>query len=181
MEQKTNIYIAILRGINVGGKRKLLMADLKNLFTELEFTNITTYIQSGNIIFQSDKPDSKAIETDIETAINKNFGFEVPTIVLTKENYAKIIESNPYINKNIANIDKLHITFFKESAPKTIKINFETEDSFKQSNQAIYLNIEGKYHKTKLSNTYFEKQLKTTCTTRNWKTAIKLLELSNSY
>jgi len=79
-------YISILRGINVGGNRKILMADLKNLFEKLECTNIQTYIQSGNVIFDSGQKRSNAdLEQKIQQSITENFGFDVPVIIRTAE------------------------------------------------------------------------------------------------
>ncbi|MCH4824406.1 DUF1697 domain-containing protein [Gramella lutea] len=172
--------IAILRGINVGGKRKILMADLKALFEKTGLENIKTYIQSGNIIFNSNSNNFE-LEKILENSIRERFGFNVPVIVRNSDELQNSITHNPFYNKN-ADINKLHLTFLKEKPSKEYldeiqSFNYEP-DNFKIDGQNVFLFIDGKYHKTKLSNTFFEKKLKVGATTRNWKTVLKLIELS---
>ena len=174
--------IAILRGINVGGHRKILMDELKSMCDELGLKNIKTYIQSGNLIFNSDK-QNKEIENQLENAISKTFRFDVPVIVRTKEELNKAIINNPFF-KNNADINRLFLTFLKEkpneeNLNKILLYDFEP-DQFIIHNTEAYLFINGKFHKSKLTNNFFEKQLKVTATTRNWKTVIKLSELSKN-
>jgi uncharacterized protein (DUF1697 family) len=104
--------IAILRGINVGGKRKILMADLKSLCENLGWKNIVTYIQSGNLIFDSDKPNSE-LEINLEKAITEKFGFDVPVIVRTEKELETSINNNPFFDED-TDIKQLHLTFLKE-------------------------------------------------------------------
>ncbi len=107
-------YISILRGINVGGKRKILMKDLKSLFERLEFSKVETYIQSGNVIFESDKNGSNAdLEENIHHSIFETFGFDVPVIVRLGEEWFESIANNSFWKGNDADIDRLHITFLK--------------------------------------------------------------------
>src|ERR1035437_4521436 len=108
-------YISILRGINVGGNRKILMADLKSLFEKLEFSNIQTYIQSGNVIFNSDQKRSNAdLEQEIQQAIADTFGFDVPVIIRSAEEMTDSIANNPFWKVKDIDIDRLHLTFLKE-------------------------------------------------------------------
>lgn len=175
-------YIALLRGINVGGKRKILMADLKSLFEKLQLENISTYIQSGNVLFSSEnKIDQIELSNIIEKEILTQFGFEVPVIVISIIEMKQAVKENPFSSESI---ERLHLTFLKEN-PKTENINTLesldfTPDNFKIHGKSIFLNLENKYHKTKLSNQFFEKKLQTSATTRNWKTVLKLLELSKN-
>ena len=176
-----NIKIALLRGINVGKHNRLRMADFKVALTTIGLQNVVTYIQSGNLIFASNK-DNSVLEQEITTCITKEFGFEVPVIVKSKTDVERIINDNPYHKEDDS---KLHFTFLK-SIPnktdlKTINYTAFSPDEFKISTNVIYLCLENKYHKTKLSNAYFEKQLQIQTTTRNWKTTHKLLELCNDY
>lgn len=176
-------YIALLRGINVGGHKKILMAELKLLFKNYGFNNITTYIQSGNILFETNKTDKKEIVSIIENAIKQKYGFEVPVILKTITAFTQAIENNPFY-KNNEDINTLHITFLSATpSNEDIEIvkNFSFEpDKFTIINDCIYLYIGGKYHETKLSNVFFENKLKLKTTTRNWKTALKLLEISSN-
>jgi len=178
-----NRRIAILRGINVGGKRKILMADLKLMFEKMAFSNVSTYIQSGNVFFNTNKEiDCLKLEQKIEKAINEKFGFEVPVIVRTPNEILEAIKNNPFY-KNDNEIRHLHLTFLnakptEENRKKTEAYNFEP-DKFAISGKCVFVCCEGKYHKSKLTNNFFENKLKVNATTRNWKTVLKLLELSN--
>ena len=174
--------IAILRGINVGGKRRILMADLKLMCEKLGLRNVKTYIQSGNLVFNADRPDSE-LENDLEKAISKNFGFDVPVIVIMAKDLETSISNNPFIVEDI-DINHLHLTFLKEEAneeniEKTLTYSYEP-DKFKIENKVVYIYCAGKYHESKLNNTFFEKHLNVGATTRNWKTVLKLNELSKT-
>src|SRR6476661_2184057 len=95
-------YISILRGINVSGQKKIVMAELRKLYESLGFTDVQTYIQSGNIVFQFKKETDVKLAHKIETAIEKQFGFEVPVIIRTKEELEHISSDNPFLKqKNI--------------------------------------------------------------------------------
>jgi len=174
--------IAILRGINVGGKRKILMADLKSLCKKLGWKEVSTYIQSGNIIFQSDV-GSIQLEEELAVAISDQYGYDVPVIVRTKEELQNAIRQNPFYDA-AEDISKLHLTFLKErpkeeNVHQTETYNYEP-DQFVIDNQDVFISCEGKYHESKLTNGFFEKKLKVGATTRNWKTVLKLAELSKA-
>ncbi len=177
-------YIAILRGINVGGRRKILMADLSSLFQGLGFANIQTYIQSGNVVFETNsKADNVALSNRIEQSISKTFGFEVPVIIRTDDEIEQAISNNPFlINK--AEVEGFFLTFLKD-VPSSKKLesikSFDfSPDKFEVIGKDIFGFCAGNYHKTKLSNQFFESKLKVSATTRIWKTANKLVEMANS-
>lgn len=175
--------IAILRGINVGGKRKILMKDLRELFTNLGYSNLKTYIQSGNVIFQTDKNEADImIANKIEKAITDKYGFSVPVIIINPHTLAQLAANNPFITDGETPINHLHLTFLKEAPSpenhtKILTYNY-APDQFVIKENAVYIFCQGKYHKSKLTNNFFEKKLKVTATTRNWKTVLRLLELS---
>ncbi len=175
-----NKKIAILRGINVGGKRKILMSDLKSLWGKLGLKNVKTYIQSGNIIFDSDKENAE-LENKLEKAIADKFRFDVPVIVRTAKEFKTSIKNNPFFDEN-ADIKQFHLTFLKEKPKKENIENILTynykPDKYKIDNKDVFIYCAGKYHESKLINNFFEKKLKVGATTRNWKTVLKLLELS---
>ncbi len=175
-----NKKIAILRGINVGGKRKILMADLKVSCQKLGWENVESYIQSGNLIFNSNE-ENRALETSLEKSITENYGFDVPVIVRDATELKKAVEKNPFYKADL-DISQLHLTFLKsqpsvEGLEKIRTYDFEP-DKMSISGENIYIFCQGKYHKSKLTNNFFERHLKTRATTRNWKTTLKLLELS---
>jgi uncharacterized protein (DUF1697 family) len=177
-----NRKIAILRGINVGGKRKILMADLKSMFEGMKLSNISTYIQSGNVIFDSaEKINDLELSKKIETAIDKIFGFSVPVVIRTPKEIEQAISHNPFYREG-TEITNLHLTFLNE---KPINENLQQAESYNAEpdkfvikEKDIFIYCVGKYHKSKLTNNFFEKKLKVSATTRNWKTVLKLLELS---
>ena len=173
--------IAILRGINVGGHRIIRMQDLKNLFVNSGFQNVRTYIQSGNVLFDTKLVSDSEISAKIEKAIFKNFGFEVPVFVRSVKELEQCILENPFKNNDI---NKLYITFLqeepiKENIRKTESFQFDP-DKFVVSGKQVFIYCEGKFHQTKLNNNFFEKSLEARATTRNWKTILKLVELSKN-
>jgi len=159
------------------------MGDLKELFKEIGLKEIVTYIQSGNVIFNSpDKTRDIEIENKIEQLIKNKYGFEVPVIIRTVKELNNVIMNNPYAKEN--EINRLHLTFLK-SIPKSENVkNIKTydfpPDKFTIKAKNVYVYCFGKYSDSKLTNNFFERKLKTTTTTRNWKTVLKLLELSKS-
>ena len=177
-------YIALLRGINVGGKRRVLMADLKDLFTQLGFTNCITYIQSGNVIFESSKTNkNQKLAEQIQQAILNQYEFEVPVMIRTFKEWEQVISNNPFFKNKSISIDRLHLTLLdklpEQSQIDDLKqIEFDSEQ-FEVIGKHIFLCCKDKFSsKSKMTNTLFEKKLKCQSTTRNWKTVMKLLELS---
>lgn len=174
------IKIAILRGINVGGKRKILMSDLRLLLEKIGFKDVKTYIQSGNVIFKSNKSNAEII-SEIKKTVNQNFGFDVPVIIRTSEDLEHIVNSNTFY-KQENDVSKLHLTFLSTKPTNDIIGKVElfnsSPDKFIIKDENVFIYCEGKYHKSKLTNNFFEKKLEVEATTRNWKTVLKLLELS---
>lgn len=183
MESKT--YIALLRGINVSGHHKIKMTDLKQLFLDLGYRNVATYIQSGNVIFKSNIKEPIFIEDTVITAIQKHFGHDIKVLVLTKNELTTIFDSNPFLAKDpTMDISKLHVTILNNKPDlagiQTIEILVATNnDEFQLIENTIYLHCPNGYGNTKLNNNLFEKKLMATATTRNWNTISKLVELSN--
>lgn len=169
------MYIIILRGINVSGKNKLPMQDLRDLLNDLGFENIQTYIQSGNVVLKSEKI-KEVVSSIISEGIQNTFGYEVPVLVKTVVEWEKAIANNPY--KEVA--PKQQYFTFLSAIPKekTIEITNIKEDAYTIIEDVIYVNAVGGYGRTKLTNNLFEKKFKITATTRNLKTTMKLLELA---
>lgn len=171
-------YLAILRGINVGGKRRLKMSDLKALFESLGFSKVQTYIQSGNVIFETSENNSDQISKEIEKAILERYNYKVPVIIRTASELKKAIAANPYYVPEEKDVKGLHLTFLKakpgeNEIQKAMEANF-APDEFEILGKHIYLHCQGKYSDSKLSNTFFESKLKIPGTTRNWRTMLKL-------
>ena len=88
-------YVALLRGINVGGRTLVKMADLKACFEDLGFDEVSTYIASGNVLFESDEGDAAALATTIEAAVEQRFELPVKVVVLDRQAYGRIVEAIP--------------------------------------------------------------------------------------
>ncbi|WP_372640335.1 DUF1697 domain-containing protein [Ancylomarina sp.] len=176
-------YIALLRGINVAGKRKVLMADLKDLFAKLGFTNCITYIQSGNVVFELDKEeDNIELAHKIEAAILEHFKLDVPVIIRKAYEWEQLISDNPFFKNKRISIDRQHLTLLDEE-PKSDKVEDLKKkdfgmDQFEIIGQHVFLCCTNKYSETKMTNGLLEKKFNCKATTRNWKTVLKLLELS---
>ncbi len=174
-------YIALLRGINVGGHRKILMADLKMMLAEIGFSEVQTYIQSGNVVFSSEEKDTQKLGELIAEAIKKQFDFDVPTMVKTKQEWQKAVDENPFTAENNVDISKLYIAFLDclPSAEGVIKLAaFDFgNDKFKLVENVVYLKYATKAHESKLSNPMLENKLGVVATSRNWRTTLKMLEL----
>ena len=172
------VFLSILRGINVGNKQ-IKMADLKKLYEELGFENVRTFIQSGNVVFES-KTTTKLAQK-IEQKINEAYKFDVPVIIITEKELQKIIDLNPFLKQKNIELDKLHVTYLgeeptKENITKTEAYNY-APDLFHISGKAVYVYCPNGYGNTKINNTFFENKLKVSATTRNWKTTNALLNL----
>ena len=102
------IYIAILRGINVSGSKKLPMAELRTLLSTLGFTDVQTYIQSGNVVFKATKQNQEKLGNQIAEAIKKKYDYEVPVLVKTIAEWKTAIANNPFTESDIS---KQGITF----------------------------------------------------------------------
>jgi len=172
-------YIALLRGINVGGSNHIKMDKLKESLISLGLLSVSTYIQSGNILFQFIQIQKNDLLYLITEKIKDDFGITVPVHVLTAAELNKIISANPFTALNDIAVDKLHVTFLSQTPGKehlsAIHPMKDGGDEAAAIGNVIYLHCPNGYGRTKFSNTYFDKKLKVNATTRNWKT-IKVLQ-----
>lgn len=177
-----NTYIAILRGINVSGQKIIKMEALRQLFENSGFSNVRTYIQSGNVLFSSEQTNTSELEQLISAQIEKEFGFQVPVLILTHLELQQIVENNPFLNDETKNPAFLHVTFLA-STPVEDTIDQLTakkaeQEAFFLTQNALYLYCPNGYGNTKLTNNFIESKLKTQATTRNWKTTLELLKMA---
>jgi uncharacterized protein (DUF1697 family) len=177
-----NTYISLLRGINVSGQKKIKMAELKTLYQSLNFESVVTYIQSGNVVFQTSLKE-EILQASIEAAINEYFKFTVPVLILTKSQLANSVKSLPFINVDIeAEGSKIILFFLSESVMGDQKATLEpyltNEEQLEFTNNVLYLYCPKGLGKSKLTNKLIETKLKLTSTARNIKTVKKLLSLT---
>lgn len=158
------------------------MDTLLQLFADLGFQNIQTYIQSGNVVFQVKKTDQQKLEKKIAKAIREKFAFDVPVIVKEFDELKQIITDNPFLTDKTKDIAHLHVTFL---ADKPDQVNFNKikdgqyqADEFHLIHKAIYLYCPNSYSNSKLTNNFLEGKLKITATTRNWKTINELINIA---
>ena len=170
-------YIVLLRGINVSGKNKLPMLDLRELLNDLQFQNVQTYIQSGNIILESDE-NKITICKKIKDRIFYEFGYDVPVIIRTVSEWERTINNYPF---SIENEKIVAFTFLdKKTEISKIEVKNIGEDICKIDNDVVYLHCPSGFGKTKLTNNLIEKKLNAIATTRNLRTTLKLLELAEN-
>lgn len=177
------VFLSILRGINVSGQKKILMSDLKQLYEELDLKKVQTFIQSGNVVFKS--KSSTSVAKKIEQKIKQKYEFDVPVIIRTVDEMETTIANNPFLKTKNIELEKLHITYLSgtpvpNSIEKIKEYNFEP-DEFQIIGKEIYVYCPNGYGRTKLTNTFFEKKLNITATTRNWKTSNELLTIMKTY
>lgn len=177
-------YVALLRGINVSGHNKIKMNELKQLFIDLDFFEIVTYIQSGNVIFQSKQTDTAKIELQIIEAVLSFFGHSINVLVLTKENLTKVFVSNPFLKIEAIDTKALYAILLKENyfaeGTKFLEPYLTNNEELKIIGNCAYIHYPGGAGNSKLTINIIEKKLQTVATSRNWKTITKLIELSTS-
>jgi|SRR5690606_38702857 len=178
---KMQTYIALLRGINVGGHKKIKMANLKKMFESLGCKEVVTYVQSGNIVFKSPGTNALDLEKRIGKGIMETFGWEVPVLVKTKMELIGIMGNNPYGDDGEA--DSTYFVLLQTPPKKMLidavrQISYENE-IFIITPSCVYLKCKKGYGNAKCNNNFFEVKLKVPATTRNYKTMAKLLELAN--
>lgn len=175
-------YISLLRGINVSGQNKIKMIDLIQVYENVGFNQVKTYIQSGNVVFQSNNSAIDA-ERTIRDNIEMNIGYKVPVMVISKEELDTTIALNPFIRSGISDIKSLHLTRLGDKPEidkiKDISAFKDGENQFRIEGENIYLYCPNGYGKVKINNTFFEKKLNILATTRNWKTILALAEMAN--
>lgn len=176
-------YVALLRGINVAGQKKVPMAELRKVLGHAGLENVRTYIQSGNIVFESESTDTEGLQKIIQKSICSGFGFEVPVWVVTAGQIGAVLEASPF-KANIENEStKLYYVLFKERPENGLKQSFLKEsysnEEFLITESCVYLLCKTGYGKAKLNNNLIERKLKVSATTRNHKTMLKLLEMAS--
>jgi uncharacterized protein (DUF1697 family) len=176
-------YIAILRGINVAGKAKIKMSELKLLFEDVRCEKVKTYIQSGNVIFDHSEASTHVLETTLSERIVTTFGHQVPVIILTPEKLQRVVSNNPFRTNPAIDDAYLYVTFLsRKPAPFDADVLLSNKKEWEEiawTDEAVYFYSPNGYGTTKLDNNFLEKKLKVAATTRNWRTTLELLRLAN--
>ena len=176
-------YISILRGINVGGKNLIKMNSLLELYEDLGFQDVKTYIQSGNVVFRSKNYQLEELEQIITAGVLKRFGLSVPVLIREHAELKNILSMNPFLKELKADISYFHITFLSKSPGnlflQILKNNSYLPDEYIIKDKTIYLMCPNGYGKTKLTNNFFENKSGEKATTRNLKTLFELVKIGD--
>lgn len=175
-------FLALLRGINVGGKNMLPMKDLVIVFEEAGCSDVRTFIQSGNVVFHANRGVA-GLADRITRKIEERFGHRVPVVLRTAEELGDTILNNPFLSAG-AKEKMLHVYFLaKEPDPQAVETldhQRSLPDIFLVRGKEIYLQLPNGMARTKLTNAYFDSRLSTISTARNWNTVLQLHELMKS-
>jgi uncharacterized protein (DUF1697 family) len=183
LEKRLIVYVAMLRGINVGGQKSIRMEDLRTSFEELGYRNPRTYVQSGNIVFNTAASTEEELSRKIREKILKDYGFEVAVIIRGSAEMAKIFQANPFLKNRGIDPSKLHVTFLSDLPAKPSLSRMDqlngAPDQFRILGREVYLHCPNGYGRTKLSNNDIEKALSVQATTRNWSTVSTLQKMAS--
>ena len=172
-------HIALLRGINVGGKNKLPMEGLRAIFKAQGCASVRTYIQSGNVVFEN--PEATNLAERISKAITERFGYSVPVVLRTAAEFNQAAANNPFLRRG-ADPKALHVGFLSTAPPseavQALDPNRSPPDEFVVLGREIYLHCPNGVARSKLTNAWFDSKLGVVSTMRNWNTVTKLLALA---
>ena len=172
-------YVALLRGVNVGGRNKLPMADLRDIFVEAGCAAVQTYIQSGNVVFEAVQDLAERVPEIVTLAISRRFGFETAVVVRSREELRQVADSNPFDTSGDPRL--MHVAFLQDTPGAEAVTRLDPDrsppDAFAVRGRNVYLHYPNGVARSKLTNEYLAGQLQTVSTTRNWRTVLTLLEM----
>ena len=184
-------HIALLRGINVGGRNKVSMADLRAVVAGLGHTGVATYIQSGNVVFSTAENDIAALAAGLEEAIASAFGTQVRVVVISRDELAQVMRDNPYSTE--PNPKMVHAVFFRGPVPAGAAEAIEAgqrraaergsgKDTAKLVGSTLYLHTPDGFGRSELSLFLLGRSASPVAsgTARNWSTVTKLLSLCDA-
>jgi uncharacterized protein (DUF1697 family) len=184
---KRDLYIALLRGINVGGHRSIKMAELTALFGEQGYSGARTYLQSGNVVFASGRAEPRALERRLESALEKRLGYDVDVFVRSVSEWDRLIEENPF--EEVQDPVKVHLFVLREPPSAASLAALESkraslagkhaEDRFVCRGPALYVHTPNGFGKSRLAES-IERTIGVKATARNWRTVLALRELGTS-
>ena len=176
------VYVALLRGINVGGKNALRMAALVEIFSRAGCEDVRTYIQSGNVVFSARPTTAERIPSLVTAEIADRFGIRTPIVLRSSGELRRATSANPFLKAGAAP-DALHVAFLADLPHRARRSALDPRrspgDSFSLRGRELYLHLPNGVARTKLTNAYIDSTLGTTSTLRNWRTVLKLLEMTN--
>jgi uncharacterized protein (DUF1697 family) len=179
----TTSYIALLRGINVGGKNKVPMQSLRELITAMGGTGVRTHLQSGNAVFTHREEDPQLLTTQLERTIADELGLTISCLVRTTADLRRVVEANPFPMDGIDG-SRFLVVFLSGPAPldklATLDPAVYAPDEFRVGEREIYAHLPDGIRDSKLATRFTDRWLGVTASARNWNTATKLLALGES-
>jgi uncharacterized protein (DUF1697 family) len=176
----SSTYVALLRGINVGGKNTLPMKELNAIFERAGCARVRSYIQSGNVVLDAEPKLAEGLPAQVSAEIERRFRLRVPVVLRTAREMRAVATKNPLLAAT-ASLDSLHVVFLAEDPGKsraaTLDPNRSPPDRFVVRGREVYLSCPNGVGKTKLTNAWLDAKLGTISTARNWKTVLKLVEM----
>ena len=179
IDSKSEQYVALLRGINVGGHHKVPMADLKSLLASIGCAQVTTLLNSGNIIFHYHSTEMKTLEVKISNALQEHFGFAIPTIIRSATEIRELVESQPFAEVQLTSDKRFYVSFFRHTKTSSIALPWSSEDNAYQildiRGQTIISVLDLSIAKTPAAMKTLEQSFGKDITTRNWNTIIRII------
>lgn len=175
-------YISLFRGINVGGNHQVKMTELRALHETLGFQNVTTYIQSGNVVFTADETETGLLARRIEDTFALKFGFQSGVIVRSAAELAETIVHNPF-PQHALDAPKFLLVVFLASQPEPTALEmlrqaYSGPEEFQLNGQELYIFYPDGSGRSKFTLPLIEKRLGTAGTGRNWNTVLQLRTLA---
>lgn len=174
-------HLALLRGINVGGKRSVPMPALKKVFEKAGCTNVETYIQSGNVVFGAPVASLAKLAEVLPKQMESAFGFPMPVVLRSASELAKVPTANPFLRAGVAP-ESLHVAFLRDVPTKAAVATLDPArspgDTFAVVRADVFLHLPNGVARTKLTNAWLDSKLATVSTVRNWRTVLTLVEMS---
>ena len=174
-------YAALLRGVNVGGHRKLPMARLRSLLTEQGLSGARTYIQSGNAVFEAGQRDAHDLKATIEGGISAEFGVDVSVILFSQHEMDEVAAQNPYRTEAEADGSKVHVMFLDELKAlddwSVVDRSKYLPDVFVATGRWLYMYLPNGIGRSKLPTVLERTSTDVAISTRNWRTVLKLSQM----
>jgi len=173
-------YVALLHGINLIGQRPVSIDELNKYFENAGFTNIRAFLQTGNVLFDSDETNESAIQNNIENFLYSNLGYRVTVLIRMIHDVKKVIKNNPFDNLTPAEKQNLYVTFLSNLPAPALRgalgVYSNDAEYARVVNKEVYV-YSPNYGLTCFSNNFIERKLGVTATTRNWAVVTRLPEL----
>jgi uncharacterized protein (DUF1697 family) len=173
-------YVALLRGINVSGKNMIPMPRLAAAFEAAGCSEVATYIQSGNVVFNGSASVMKTLVARVSQQLAAEFDYRIPIVLRSAAQLQDVVRDNPFLAAG-DDVATLHVMFLSDTPARARVASLDPErspgDRWQLRGQDLYLCLPNGVGRTKLSNAYFDSKLGVTSTGRNWRTVLKLVEL----